>query len=61
MLSLLQSHGLSAALSLTVSTSVPRRRVLGWQPRPAEDAVIATAESLVALGLVKGSKKKQAP
>jgi len=29
------------------------RRVLGWAPRSAEDAVAATAESLVRLGLVK--------
>ena len=28
-------------------------RVLGWQPRSAEDAVAATAESLVALGLLR--------
>ncbi len=29
------------------------RTVLGWAPRSNEDAVVATAESLVALGLVK--------
>jgi len=29
------------------------RRVLGWTPRSAEEAVAATAESLVRLGLVK--------
>ncbi len=29
------------------------RRVLGWSPRSAEDAVAATAESLIKLGLVK--------
>jgi nucleoside-diphosphate-sugar epimerase len=29
------------------------RRVLGWSPRSAEDAVVATAESLVSLGLLK--------
>ena len=29
------------------------RRVLGWNPRSNEEAVIATAESLVRLGLVK--------
>ena len=28
-------------------------RVLGWTPRTAEDAVIATADSLIRLGLVK--------
>lgn len=30
------------------------RRVLGWSPRPAEDAVVAAGESLVRLGLVRG-------
>src|SRR5246127_2826351 len=30
------------------------RRMLGWAPRPAEDALVATAESLVRLGLLKG-------
>jgi dihydroflavonol-4-reductase len=30
------------------------RRVLGWQPRSREDAIVASAESLIALGLVKG-------
>jgi nucleoside-diphosphate-sugar epimerase len=29
------------------------RRVLGWEPRSAEEAVVATGESLVRLGLVK--------
>ena len=29
------------------------RRTLGWSPRSAEDAVVATAESLVSLGLLK--------
>ncbi|MEO5685977.1 MAG: aldehyde reductase [Burkholderiaceae bacterium] len=33
------------------------RRVLGWSPRSTEDAVVATAESLLALGLLKQSKK----
>jgi dihydroflavonol-4-reductase len=36
------------------------RRVLGWSPRSREDAVVATAESLVALGLLKDSPKKAA-
>lgn len=36
------------------------RRVLGWAPRSREDAVIATAESLVSLGLLKDSPKKAA-
>ncbi|MFL6695745.1 MAG: SDR family oxidoreductase [Vitreoscilla sp.] len=29
------------------------RRVLGWAPRPAEDALVASAESLARLGLLK--------
>ena len=29
-------------------------RVLGWAPRSNEDAIVATAESLVRLGLPKG-------
>jgi nucleoside-diphosphate-sugar epimerase len=29
------------------------RRMLGWTPRPAEEALVATAESLVRLGLLK--------
>jgi len=33
------------------------RRVLGWQPRSNEECVVATAESMVALGLLKDSKK----
>jgi hypothetical protein len=28
------------------ATSAKARRVLGWTPRPAEDALVATAESL---------------
>lgn len=33
------------------------KRVLGWSPRSNEDAIVATAESLLRLGLLKGSKK----
>jgi dihydroflavonol-4-reductase len=35
------------------ATSEKARRVLGWSPRSREDAVVATAESLIKLGLVK--------
>lgn len=35
------------------ATSEKAQRVLGWNPRSREDAVVATAESLVGLGLVK--------
>jgi nucleoside-diphosphate-sugar epimerase len=31
------------------------QRVLGWKPRTREDAVVATAESLIGLGLVKNT------
>ena len=30
------------------------RRLLGWAPRSREDALVATAESLARLGLLKG-------
>ena len=29
------------------------KRLLGWVPRPNEEAIVATAESLVRLGLLK--------
>jgi dihydroflavonol-4-reductase len=35
------------------ATSEKARRLLGWAPRPAEDAIVAAAESLVRYGLVK--------
>jgi dihydroflavonol-4-reductase len=34
------------------ATGDKARRVLHWTPRSSEDAVVATAESLVKLGLV---------
>ena len=34
--------------------------MLGWAPRSNEDAIVATAESLVRLGLLKGSAQKAA-
>jgi nucleoside-diphosphate-sugar epimerase len=37
------------------ATAEKARRVLGWAPRPPEEALVASAESLVRLGLVKGS------
>lgn len=42
------------------ATSAKAQRVLGWKPRSIEDAVVATAESLVQLGLVKESAKTAA-
>jgi nucleoside-diphosphate-sugar epimerase len=35
------------------ATADKAKRLLGWSPRSREDAVVATAESLIALGLVK--------
>lgn len=40
------------------ATNEKARRVLAWTPRPAEEAIVATAESLVSLGLLKDSQKK---
>ncbi|MGO9434460.1 MAG: SDR family oxidoreductase [Terracidiphilus sp.] len=42
------------------ATSAKAQRVLGWNPRSVEDAVVATAESLVELGLLKDSGKRAA-
>jgi dihydroflavonol-4-reductase len=33
------------------------KRLLGWTPRSREEAILATAESLVRLGLLKDSPK----
>lgn len=35
------------------------RKVLGWEPRSREDAIAATAESLLELGLLKDNQKAQ--
>lgn len=42
------------------ATSQKAQRVLGWTPRSNEDAIVATAESLMRLGLLKDSPKKAA-
>jgi dihydroflavonol-4-reductase len=39
-------------------TNEKARRVLGWSPRSNEEAVAATAESLLRLGLLKNRPKK---
>jgi dihydroflavonol-4-reductase len=36
------------------ATSAKAQRLLGWQPRPPEEAIVATAESLIAFGVVPG-------
>jgi nucleoside-diphosphate-sugar epimerase len=42
------------------ATNEKAKRVLGWAPRSNEEAIVATAESLARLGLVKDSAKKAA-
>jgi nucleoside-diphosphate-sugar epimerase len=42
------------------ATSEKAKRLLGWAPRSPEDAIAATAESLVRLGLLKDSSKRAA-
>ena len=37
------------------ATNAKAKRVLGWAPRSNEEALVATAESLVRLGLLKDS------
>jgi len=39
------------------ATNEKARRMLGWAPRSNEEAIVATAESLVRLGLLKDSPK----
>jgi nucleoside-diphosphate-sugar epimerase len=41
-------------------TNEKARRLLGWAPRSREDAIVATAESLIDLGLLKGRDQKAA-
>ena len=40
------------------ATSEKARRLLGWAPRSVEESIVATAESMVRLGLLKDSPKK---
>jgi len=42
------------------ATSDKAKRLLGWAPRSNEDAIVATAESLIRLGLLKDSQKSAA-
>jgi nucleoside-diphosphate-sugar epimerase len=41
-------------------TSEKARRLLGWAPRSREDALVATAESLIRLGLLKEKSAAEA-
>ncbi len=38
------------------ATNEKARRVLGWRPRSNEEAILATAESLARLGLLKSAR-----
>jgi dihydroflavonol-4-reductase len=38
------------------ATNEKARRLLGWSPRSSEDAIEATAESLIRLRLVRASR-----
>ena len=42
------------------ATNEKARRLLGWSPRSREEAIAATAESLLQLGLLRNSQKKAA-
>jgi nucleoside-diphosphate-sugar epimerase len=42
------------------ATNEKAKRLLGWAPRSNEEAIVATAESLIRLGLLKDSAKKAA-
>ena len=42
------------------ATNEKAKRLLNWAPRSNEDSIVATAESLVRLGLLKDSQKKAA-
>ncbi|MCX5737071.1 MAG: aldehyde reductase, partial [Proteobacteria bacterium] len=43
------------------ATNEKARRVLGWEPRSNEESIVATAESLVRLGLLKDSAPRAVP
>jgi nucleoside-diphosphate-sugar epimerase len=42
------------------ATNAKARRVLGWAPRPNADAIVATAESLLRLGLLRDANRADA-
>ena len=39
------------------ATNEKAKRVLGWAPRSNEESIVATADSLVRLGLLKDGRK----
>ena len=51
---------LRAAGKYKNGTNAKAVRVLGWSPRSREDACVASAESLIALGLLKDSAEQAA-
>jgi nucleoside-diphosphate-sugar epimerase len=42
------------------ATNAKAKRLLGWSPRSNEEAIVATAESLIRLGLLKDGPKRAA-
>ena len=42
------------------ATNEKARRILGWTPRSTEESIVATAESLMRVGVLEGSPKKPA-
>jgi nucleoside-diphosphate-sugar epimerase len=40
------------------ATSAKAERVLGWRPRSREDAIVATAESLIKFGIVSAAARQ---
>jgi dihydroflavonol-4-reductase len=42
------------------ATGTKAQRVLGWWPRPREEAIVSAAESMLELGLLKEGTKKAA-
>ncbi|MFT4174862.1 MAG: aldehyde reductase [Rhodocyclaceae bacterium] len=50
-------RGAVPLLGLNLNASSEKAmRLLGWSPRPREDAIVATAESLVRLGLLRDAR-----
>jgi hypothetical protein len=49
-----KAHGLPLPLldNTRSATSAKAQRMLGWKPRPREEAVVASAESLIRFGIV---------
>jgi nucleoside-diphosphate-sugar epimerase len=41
-------------------TNAKARGLLGWKPRTSEDAIVACAESLIRLGLLKDTTRQSA-